>query len=148
MSVRNRVEIMHGVNLDQLGRRDPTHYGPATLTELELEISNTAAELGLKTRFFQTNHEGEFVEHLHQLEGLADAIVLNPGAWTHYSYAIRDALELTGLPAVEVHLSDVDAREPWRQKSVIRELCIGRVAGKGADGYREALELIREELGR
>jgi len=148
MSVRNRVEIMHGVNLDQLGRRDPTHYGPAKLTELELEISSAADALGLKTRFFQTNHEGEFVEHLHQLEGFADAIVLNPGAWTHYSYAIRDALELTGLPAVEVHLSDVDAREPWRRVSVIRELCIGRVAGKGADGYREALELIREELAR
>src|ERR1700734_3348346 len=141
--VRNRIEIMHGVNLDQLGRRDPGHYGTLTLTELELEISTAAAELQLSTRFFQTNHEGEFVEHLHGLDGLADAIVLNPGAWTHYSYAIRDALELTGLPAVEVHLSDVDAREPWRRESVIRELCIARVAGKGPDGYREALGHLR-----
>lgn len=144
--IRNRVEIMHGVNLDQLGRRDPLHYGSLTLTELELQISDAAAQLDLKTRFFHTNHEGEFVEHLHELEGLADGIVLNPGSWTHYAYAIRDALELTGLPAVEVHLSDVDSREAWRRESVIRDLCIGRVAGQGPAGYREALELIRKEL--
>ncbi len=143
---RNRVEIMHGVNLDQLGRRDPEHYGELTLTELEVQISDAAAELGLATRFFVTNHEGEFVEHLHRLHELADGIVLNPGAWTHYSYAIRDALEMTGLPAVEVHLSDVDAREPWRRESVIRELCIGRIAGQGPGGYRQALELMRKEL--
>jgi 3-dehydroquinate dehydratase-2 len=144
--MRNRVEVMHGVNLDQLGRRDPTHYGTLTLDELELRISDVARELGLEARFFQTNHEGRFVEHLHRLTGMADAIVLNPGAWTHYSYAIRDALELTGLPAVEVHLSDVDSREPWRRQSVISELCIARVAGKGPDGYRDALERLREEM--
>ena len=146
MDVRNRVEIMHGVNLDQLGRRDPDHYGSLTLIELELAIAKMAADLGLQTRFFQTNHEGEFVEHLHRLDGLADGIVLNPGAWTHYSYAIRDALELTGLPAVEVHLSDVDAREPFRRESVIRDLCVGRVAGQGAAGYSEALTRLREEM--
>jgi 3-dehydroquinate dehydratase-2 len=144
--LRTRVEVMHGVNLDQLGRRDPGHYGSLTLTQLELRVSRSAAELGLSTRFFQTNHEGEFVEHLHSLEGLVDGIVLNPGAWTHYSYAIRDALELTTLPAVEVHLSDVDAREAWRRQSVIAELCLGRVAGKGPDGYREALECLRKEF--
>jgi 3-dehydroquinate dehydratase II len=142
----NRVEVMHGVNLDQLGRRDPTHYGGVTFSELERQIDTVARELGLEAQFFQTNHEGAFVEHLHGLEGVADAIVLNPGAWTHYSYAIRDALELTGLPAVEVHLSDVDSREPWRRHSVISELCIARVAGKGPDGYRDALERVREEL--
>ncbi len=146
VGARNRVEVMHGVNLDQLGRRDISHYGSLTLTELEVQISDAAAELGLKTRFFATNHEGQFIEHLHQLEGLADAILLNPGAWTHYSYAIRDALEVTGLPAVEVHISNVDAREPWRRHSVIRELCMGRVVGKGAAGYRDALQLIRKEL--
>jgi len=145
-ATRNRVEVMHGVNLDQLGRRDPRHYGGLTFEQLELQISDAAGELGLKTRFFQTNHEGDFVEHLHRLEGLADAIVLNPGAWTHYSYAIRDALELASLPAVEVHLSDVDSREPWRRQSVISELCFARVAGKGPDGYREALERVRAEL--
>jgi 3-dehydroquinate dehydratase II len=144
--VRNRVEVMHGVNLDQLGRRDPVHYGRLTFPELERMIAERAGELGLQSRFFQTNHEGDFVEHLHRLEGLADGIILNPGAWTHYSYAIRDALELTGLPAVEVHLSDVDSREEWRRTSVIRELCVAHVAGNGPDGYRDALERLRMEL--
>jgi 3-dehydroquinate dehydratase II len=146
MDVRNRVEVMHGVNLDQLGRRDPSHYDSLTLSELEMGISEAAAELGLSTRFFHSNHEGEFVEHLHGLAGLADAIILNPGAWTHYSYAIRDALELTGLPAVEVHLSNVDEREPFRRESVITDLCCARVAGRGRDGYREALTRLVEEL--
>jgi 3-dehydroquinate dehydratase-2 len=144
--MRDRVEVMHGVNLDQLGRRDPTHYGGVTFEALELQIGEAAQELGLTIRFFQTNHEGRFVEHLHRLEGLADGIVLNPGAWTHYSYAIRDALELTGLPAVEVHLSDVDSREPWRRHSVIADLCVARVAGKGPSGYRDALEYLRTEM--
>jgi 3-dehydroquinate dehydratase-2 len=146
VTLRNRIEVMHGVNLDQLGRRDPDHYGGLSLTELERQVSEMAAELELQTRFFQTNHEGEFVEHLHRLEGLADGIVLNPGAWTHYSYAIRDALELTGLPAVETHLSDIESREPWRRESVIGELCVARVFGKGVDGYREALEALKAEL--
>jgi 3-dehydroquinate dehydratase II len=146
MALRNRIEVMHGVNLDQLGRRDPAQYGNLTYDDLERHIAEIAATLELETRFFQTNHEGAFVEHLHRLEGLADGIILNPGAWTHYSYAIRDALELTGLPAVEVHLSDVDAREEWRRKSVIREICVGRVAGKGPEGYRDALEHLRLEL--
>ncbi len=142
----NRIEVMHGVNLDQLGRRDATIYGTLSFDDLERYIADTAGQLGLETRFFHTNHEGEFVEHLHRLEGMADGLILNPGAWTHYAYAIRDALELTGLPAVEVHLSDVDSREEWRRKSVIRELCLGRVAGKGADGYRDALQMLRDEL--
>jgi 3-dehydroquinate dehydratase-2 len=144
--VRNRIEVMHGVNLDQLGRRDPSWYGNFTLDELEVKIGSAAQELGLTTRFFRTNHEGEFVERLHRLEGLADGVVLNPGAWTHYSYAIRDALEIARLPAVEVHLSDVENREEWRRRSVIGELCLARVAGKGPAGYREALERLREEL--
>jgi 3-dehydroquinate dehydratase II len=137
---------MHGVNLDQLGRRDRTHYGGLTFDALELRISDAATELGLEPRFFHSNHEGEFVEHLHRLEGMVDGIVLNPGAWTHYSYAIRDALELTGLPAIEVHLSDVDTREAWRRESVIRDICIARIAGKGPEGYRDALERLRTEL--
>jgi 3-dehydroquinate dehydratase-2 len=145
--MRNRIEIMHGVNLDQIGRRDPRHYGGMSFDELELRIADAAGELGLETRFFHTNHEGDFVEHLHRLEGLADGIVLNPGAWTHYSYAIRDALELTGLPAIEVHLSDVEAREPWRRTSVLAELCLTRVIGRGPAGYRDALVRLRDELG-
>jgi 3-dehydroquinate dehydratase-2 len=145
-NLRNRIEVMHGVNLDQLGRRDPEHYGDVTLAQLERHISDSAGDIGLATRFFQTNHEGDFVEHLHRLEGLADGIVLNPGAWTHYSYAIRDALEVAALPAVEVHLSDVERREQWRRRSVIGELCVARVLGKGPDGYREALERLKAEL--
>jgi 3-dehydroquinate dehydratase-2 len=145
--VRNRVEIMHGVNLDQLGRRDPGHYGGLTFDVLEQHITGYGHELGLTTRFFQTNHEGAFVEHLHGLEGVVDAIVLNPGAWTHYSWAIRDALEIAALPAVEVHLSDVSRREEWRRHSVISELCVATVSGEGVEGYRSALERLKEELG-
>jgi len=140
------VEVMHGVNLDQLGRRDPLLYGTLTLAQLEQRIEAEACQLGLATRFFQTNHEGAFVEHLHTLEGQADALLLNPGAWTHYAWAIHDALEITGLPAVEIHLSDVQAREPWRRVSVIGDLCLQTVSGRGPDGYREALERLREAL--
>jgi 3-dehydroquinate dehydratase-2 len=145
--MRNRVSVMHGVNLDLLGRRDPEHYGTFTLTELERQIKRFATELELEVAFFQTNHEGEFVEHLHRLPELADAAILNPGSWTHYSWAIRDALEIASLPAVEVHLSDVTTREEWRRHSVFDGLVLGAISGKGPDGYREALELVKEELG-
>jgi 3-dehydroquinate dehydratase-2 len=145
---RYRVEVMHGVNLDQLGRRDPLLYGTLTLAELEQRIEADAGELGLATRFFQTNHEGAFVEHLHGLEGQADALLLNPGAWTHYAWAIRDALEIAALPALEIHLSDVGSREPWRRVSVIRELCFQTISGRGPDGYRDALAILRAELER
>ncbi len=146
--MRNRVAVMHGVNLGELGRRDATHYGTVTLDELERIVAEQARSLGLVARFFQTNHEGEFVEHLHKLQGMADAIVLNPGAWTHYAWSIHDALELTGLPAVEVHLSDVSAREEWRRISVVRDICVASFAGQGTEGYRCALERVREELAR
>ncbi len=129
-----RVEVMHGVNLDQLGRRDPLLYGTLTLAELEARIEREAAALGLRTRFFHTNHEGEFIEHLHRLRDGADALLLNPGAWTHYAWAIRDALEIAALPAVEIHLSDVQHREAWRRVSVIGELCFATVSGRGPDG--------------
>jgi 3-dehydroquinate dehydratase-2 len=145
-ALRNRVEVMHGVNLDMLGSRPSEHYGTFTLAELEVKVKRFARELGLETTFFHTNHEGEFVEHLHRLPELADGAVLNPGSWTHYSYAIRDALELTGVPAVEIHISDVDSREEWRRHSVFDGLVAGRVAGKGLEGYREALELLKAEL--
>jgi 3-dehydroquinate dehydratase II len=146
VTVRDRIEVMHGVNLDMLGRRDPLHYGELTLTELENRVEGFARELGLKTRFFQSNHEGSFVEHLHGLEGMADGIVLNPGSWTHYAWAIRDALELAGLPAVEVHLSDITAREAFRRTSVIADLCVASVSGKGPDGYRDALVALKDSL--
>jgi len=136
------------VNLDMLGRRPAEHYGAFTLEELEVRIKRFARELGLEPRFFHTNHEGEFVEHLHRLAEIADGAIVNAGAWTHYSYAIRDALELTGIPAVEVHISDVDSREDWRRRSVLDGLVVGRVAGEGADGYRRALEILRDRLTR
>jgi 3-dehydroquinate dehydratase-2 len=144
--MRNRVEVLHGVNLDALGRRDPEQYGTISLPELEVRIKRFAHDLQLEVRFFQSNHEGEFVEYLHRLPELADAAVINAGAWTHYSYAIRDALEIARLPAVEVHLSDVQAREEWRHTSVFEGLVIGVVSGEGPDGYREALELVKREL--
>jgi 3-dehydroquinate dehydratase-2 len=146
VTTRNRVDVIHGVNLDMLGRRPAQHYGDLTFDQLEQQISGFARALDLEVRFFQTNHEGELVEHLHRLDGLADAIVINPGAWTHYAWAIRDALEITGLPAVEVHLSDVDAREDFRRVSVIRDLCFLTVKGQGVEGYRAALAAIKEKL--
>ena len=139
---------MHGVNLDMLGARPSVHYGSLTLDELERRIKRQAGELGLEVRFFRTNHEGEFVEHLHRLRGLADALLLNAGAWTHYSWAIRDALELTALPAVEVHLSDVGAREEWRRRSVFEGLVLDAISGLGADGYQEGLARLAAELDR
>jgi 3-dehydroquinate dehydratase II len=141
-----RIEVMHGVNLDQLGRRDAVFYGTLTLAELEGQIEEQARALELRTRFFQTNYEGAFVEHLHSLPGEADAILLNPGSWTHYAWAIRDALEIAGLPALEMHISDIENREPWRRFSVIRDLCFATISGRGADGYRDALVALREQL--
>jgi 3-dehydroquinate dehydratase II len=147
MSARNRVEVMHGVNFDVLERRDPDIYGGLSLTELEVRIKHWARDLELEARFFQSNSEGEFVEHLHRLPEVADAAVINAGAWTHYSRAIGDALELAGVPAIEIHLSDVDSREDWRRLSVFEGTVIAKVSGKGADGYREALELVARQLG-
>jgi 3-dehydroquinate dehydratase-2 len=146
-SVSNRVAVLHGVNFDVLEKRDASIYGGLSLSELERRISDWAHELGLEPIFFQTNAEGEFCEYLHRSADLADAVIVNAGAWTHYSRAIADALELTGLPAVEVHLSDVEARDDWRKLSVFDGLVLAKVAGKGPDGYREALELLARELG-
>jgi 3-dehydroquinate dehydratase II len=142
----SRVRVLHGVNLDTLGQRDPEHYGRLTLAELERRVETFADELGLKASFAQTNHEGEYCELVHRARQSSHALVLNPGAWTHYSYAIRDALEVAGLPAVEVHISAVDDREEWRRRSVISDLCVGRVQGRGVEGYRDALEMLREAL--
>jgi len=148
MATGNRVEVLHGVNFDMLGRRDKDLYGDFSLSELEAKIKGFADQLNLETSFFQTNAEGEFVEHLHRLPEIADAAIVNAGAWTHYSWAIRDALDLTGIPTVEVHLSDISKREEWRRHSVFEglELVIGQVYGKGPEGYREALGLIAERL--
>jgi len=146
MAPGHRIEVMHGVNLDMLGRRDPAQYGTLTLAELERRIDAYAQELELSTRFFHTNSEAEFIDRLHRLDGVADAIILNPGAWTHYAWSIHDALEIAALPAVEVHLSDVATREPWRRQSVIADLCLQTIAGRGAEGYREALGRLAQTL--
>lgn len=146
MAALHRIEVMHGVNLDMLGKREPEHYGTLTLDDLARQIEAFAAEVQVEVRFFQTNSETEYVEHLHSLRDLVDGIVLNPGAWTHYAWAIHDALAIAGLPAVEVHLSDVKARESWRQLSVVGDLCIATIAGQGPAGYREALERLRHTL--
>ena len=143
---RNRIQVMHGVNLDQIGRRDPEHYGGMTFRQLEQAIDAFADELGLDARFVQTNSEGEFVEALHRVRDVADGIVVNAGAWSHYSRAIGDALAFAGVPAVEVHLSDVMAREEWRRVSVLGEHCVTTVSGKGVDGYRDALVALKAEL--
>jgi len=141
-----RVEVLHGVNLDQLGNRDPELYGSLTLPELEARIVQEGRSLGLEVSCFQTNHEGAFVERLHALRGSVDGVILNPGAWTHYAWAIRDALEIAAVPALELHLSDPLTRQPWRHLSVIGELCFTSVRGLGPDGYRRGLELLREHL--
>jgi len=144
--MRNRVAVLHGVNLDMLDRRPAQHYGGLTFTRLEWTIEQFARELGLEPRFFQSNHEGAFVEELHKAPDYADGLLLNPGAWTHYAWSLRDAVELTGLPAVEIHLSDVKQREPWRAVSVLEDVCVASVSGKGPEGYRDALARLKEAL--
>ena len=115
--MHNRVAVMHGVNLDALDRRPAEHYGGLTFARLEFKIEQFARALGLDARFFHSNHEGEFVEELHKVNDYADGLLLNPGAWTHYAWSLRDAVEVCGLPAVEVHLSDVENREEFRRVS-------------------------------
>jgi 3-dehydroquinate dehydratase II len=144
--MKTRVEVLHGVNFDVLGRRPAAHYGGITLKELEVKVHGFARELGLEVSFYQSNHEGEYCEFLHRAGESSDGVLVNPGAWTHYSWAIRDALEVAAVPAVEVHLSAIDEREEWRRVSVIRDLCIGCVQGKGVDGYREALVMLKEAM--
>lgn len=137
-----RVSVLNGVNLDVLERRDPAHYGGLSLRELEDRIETWAVELGCAVRCRQTNSEGQYVDWCHEELDWADGLIANPGAWTHYSYAIRDALELFQGPLVEVHLSNLEEREEWRRQSVIAELAARRILGKGPEGYREALEFL------
>lgn len=146
-TAHNRVAVLHGVNFNVLERRDPAVYGGFSLLELETKVERWAHEAGLETIFFQTNAEGEFCEYLHRVPELADAALINAGAWTHYSRAIADAVAIAAVPTVEVHLSDVDARDDWRRLSVFDGLVLAKVAGKGSEGYREALALLATELG-
>jgi 3-dehydroquinate dehydratase-2 len=142
--MKSRVAVLHGINLGALDRRPAQHYGGLTYTQLEQRITGFGRELGLSINCFQTNHEGAFVEELHKTSDYADGILINPGAWTHYAWSLRDAVEIAGLPTIEVHLSDVDARESFRHVSVLDGVRVGKVAGRGPDGYREALALLQE----
>jgi 3-dehydroquinate dehydratase II len=137
-----QIAVLNGVNLDVLAERDPEVYGGISLPELETRIYAWAREMDCTARCFQTNYEGQFVDWCHDARRWAGGVVVNPGAWTHYSYAIRDALELVTAPVVEVHISNIEEREEWRRRSVIAEVVDHRILGKGPDGYREALEWL------
>jgi 3-dehydroquinate dehydratase-2 len=137
-----RVAVLNGVNLDVLERRDPALYGGLSLNQLESKIYDWARELELLAECRQTNSEAEYVGWCHDAFDWAGGVIVNPGAWTHYSYAIRDAVELFNVPVVEVHLSDIEHREEWRKHSVVADLAAARVIGKGPDGYQEALEFL------
>jgi 3-dehydroquinate dehydratase II len=136
------IGVLNGVNLNALDRRDPAMYGGLSLTELEARIGEWARELGCEVDCRQTNSEGQYVEWCQELGESAEGLIVNPGAWSHYSYAIHDALELARGPVVEVHLSDISAREDWRRHSVLEDLAAYRVIGEGPDGYRKALEFL------
>ena len=140
-----QILVLNGVNLDVLARRDPGIYGGLSLNELERRIYEWASGLGISARCRQTNSEGEYIDWIHQAYDDVDGVVVNPGAWSHYSYAIRDALELLQVPVVEVHLSNIEEREEWRRHSVVSDVAAHRVIGKGPDGYREALEFLAGE---
>jgi 3-dehydroquinate dehydratase-2 len=139
-----RVAVLNGVNLDMLFRRDPALYGGIGLLDLETKIYGWASELGCRAECRQTNSEGQYVDWCHDVIDWAGGVILNPGAWTHYSYAIRDAVELFEVPVVEVHLSDIEAREEWRRRSVLAELMAKRILGRGPEGYREALAYLMQ----
>jgi 3-dehydroquinate dehydratase-2 len=139
-----RILVLNGVNLDVLGRRDPELYGGVGLSELETKIYEWASQLQCSARCRQTNDEGEFVDWCHEAYDWADGVIANPGAWSHYSWAIRDALELFSAPVVEVHLSNILEREEWRRFSVLEDVAAARFIGKGPEGYREALEYLLE----
>jgi 3-dehydroquinate dehydratase-2 len=139
-----RVLVLNGPNLNLLGVRDPDQYGNATLAELEDRCRSWGGDLGIEVAVAQSNHEGVLIDRLHDAVGRFDGIVINPGALTHYSYSLRDAIEAIGIPTIEVHLSDIRAREAWRAISVIEEVCAASIVGEGADGYRRALVTLAE----
>jgi 3-dehydroquinate dehydratase II len=135
-----RILVLHGPNLNLLGTRDPATYGTTTLAEIDAELVRRGKQRGAEVRCAQSNLEGELVEHIQRAKGWADAIVINPAGYTHTSVAIRDALEAVGLPAVEVHLSNLHAREAFRQQSITAAKCIGQISGFGAQSYYLGLD--------
>lgn len=137
-----RVLLLHGPNLNLLGTRQPEIYGSITLGELEDRCRRWGTEMGMDLDTFQSNHEGALIDRLHAAIGHCDAVIVNPGALSHYSYALHDAITSAALPTIEVHLSDITAREPWRAHSVISAACVVTIAGEGPNGYRRALEAL------
>jgi 3-dehydroquinate dehydratase-2 len=140
-----QVAVLNGVNMNMLGQRDPELYGSLTLDQLETQIYQWASHLNLTARCWQTNSEGAYVDMIHEARSGADALVVNPGAWTHYSYAIRDALEIFPKPIVEVHLSAIEQREQWRRNSVIADVVSHRITGQGAEGYHQAFLYLAKD---
>ena len=138
--MKTKVLVLHGPNLNLLGTRDPAVYGTTTLAEIDAELERLAKKRDAKVRCLQSNLEGELVEHIQQAKGWADAIVINPGGYTHTSVAIRDAIEAVGLPTIEVHLSNIHAREPFRHVSITAAKCIGQICGFGAQSYYLGLD--------
>lgn len=139
--------ILHGANLNLLGTREPQVYGALTLAEINARLQALAQELGVSIRCFQSNHEGELIEALHGARAWADGVVFNPGAYTHTSIALRDAIAAIGIPVVEVHLSNVHAREEFRHRSLIAPVCVGSIAGFGWQSYALALRALVERSG-
>jgi 3-dehydroquinate dehydratase II len=139
-----RIIVLNGVNLNMLGRRDPNMYGGLTIAELESRIYGWARDMELTVQCRQTNSEAEFVKWCHDAYDNTDGMVVNPAAWTHYAWSIHDAIEPLTIPVVEVHLSNVDEREPWRRVSVISDVVATRFVGHGPDGYKLALEYLKE----
>jgi 3-dehydroquinate dehydratase II len=137
-----QISVINGPNLNLLGTRKPEIYGDWTLDQLDLACEQWAAEVGATVETYQSNHEGDLIDRLHRAREQAEAVIINPGALTHYSYAIRDAIEAIGIPTVEVHLSDISTREEWRRNSVISEVCVATIAGHGVDGYRQAIRRL------
>jgi 3-dehydroquinate dehydratase-2 len=140
------VLVVHGPNLNLLGEREPEIYGSHTLDELNARISEHAGAQGVTVKFFQSNHEGALIDVIHEERRWADGIVINPGALTHYSYALRDAIAAVGLPAVEVHLSEIHHREPFRRRSVIAPVCIAQITGKGLQSYIKGIERLLSQV--
>ena len=145
-----RILILNGPNLNLLGERDSSQYGSKTLEEITRELAELASELGVEVVFYQSNHEGDLIDRIHAERKKASGIIANPGALAHYSYALRDAFEAAGLPVVEVHISDISAREDWRAHSVISDVAWKVIIGRGTAGYGEALRelvgLLRERF--